>query len=352
MLIHMLALAFLAASDIDPDEQVVFFPSIGKWTENGAAAEVLISGWVFEPEHRIDPLDSFIRHSGLDEVLKNDPQADRTLLLARAAAFLVDNERGQRIEVRVGERVLTCEPSTPDGRFEGRFTLPREALGPRADPRAATTIEFGAVLRAGDQRRFEGRIHVLPPTGVSVISDVDDTIRDSQVRDKLELLRRTFLLRWQAVPGMADEYVRWSDAEKAAFHYVSAAPTPLIGSLTYFLDRDGFRPGSIHLRPFRLKEEPIFALEKAQEEHKRGVIGQILAFYPQRSFVLVGDSGERDPEIYGDLARAAPQQIIRISIRDVTSEPADAPRYRAAFRGIPPERWQIFKNSERPSLRP
>jgi phosphatidate phosphatase APP1 len=56
----------------------------------------------------------------------------------------------------------------------------------------------------------------------------------------------------------------------------------------------------------------------------------------------VGDSGERDPEIYGALARNFPKQVTRIFIRDVSKEPADAERYRTAFRDLPPGTWQIF----------
>ena len=57
---------------------------------------------------------------------------------------------------------------------------------------------------------------------------------------------------------------------------------------------------------------------------------------------LIGDSGERDPEAYGTLARSHPAQIEHIFIRDVTGEKADAARYRAAFREVPAERWKIF----------
>jgi phosphatidate phosphatase APP1 len=59
--------------------------------------------------------------------------------------------------------------------------------------------------------------------------------------------------------------------------------------------------------------------------------------------VLVGDSGEKDPEIYGALARKFPSQIHRIYIRDVTAEDANAPRYRQAFDGVRREVWSIFR---------
>jgi phosphatidate phosphatase APP1 len=59
----------------------------------------------------------------------------------------------------------------------------------------------------------------------------------------------------------------------------------------------------------------------------------------------VGDSGERDPEIYGGLARTFPDQVSSILIRNVTDQSADDPRYRDAFRGVPRERWRIFDDA-------
>ena len=77
---------------------------------------------------------------------------------------------------------------------------------------------------------------------------------------------------------------------------------------------------------------------------KPQAIEPILAAFPRRRFVLVGDSGEKDPEVYGALARTHPDQIVRIFIRDVTDEPADAERYRRAFVDVPAEQWMIFKD--------
>ncbi|MBI3191475.1 MAG: DUF2183 domain-containing protein, partial [Pedosphaera parvula] len=59
--------------------------------------------------------------------------------------------------------------------------------------------------------------------------------------------------------------------------------------------------------------------------------------------VLVGDAGERDPEIYGQLARNHPDQIVRIFIREAGESGLNAARYRAAFEGLPADRWKVFR---------
>ena len=65
-------------------------------------------------------------------------------------------------------------------------------------------------------------------------------------------------------------------------------------------------------------------------------------FNTLRSLVLVGDSGERDPEIYGNVARLYPKRVLRIFIRAVKGEKADDERFLKAFKDVPREKWLIF----------
>lgn len=62
--------------------------------------------------------------------------------------------------------------------------------------------------------------------------------------------------------------------------------------------------------------------------------------------MLVGDSGEKDPEIYAALARKYPHSVARICIRDVTGEARAAERYRMLFKDLPPGTWTIFREPD------
>ena len=90
------------------------------------------------------------------------------------------------------------------------------------------------------------------------------------------------------------------------------------------------------------RDQSILELFAKPDAYKASVIEPLLVRFPRRRFALVGDSGERDPEIYGALARRYPGQVARVLIRDVTGEPATAPRYREAFRDLPPGIGQVF----------
>jgi phosphatidate phosphatase APP1 len=178
-----------------------------------------------------------------------------------------------------------------------------------------------------------------------VISDIDDTIKVSVVRDRVEMLRNTFLRPFRAVNGMSALYARWA-ANGAVFHYVSSSPWQLYAPLERFMDEAGFPAGGIHLR-WLLKRGEKYDLTASSMTHKLTTIAALLALHPRRSFVLVGDSGEKDPEIYGEIARKNPGRITRILIRKAPLADESAARYEAAFAGLPATLWQVFAEPAR-----
>jgi len=319
------------AADLRPDERVLFYPTVG-WRDAAAGEwRVPVHGLVFEPERRV--LTAAALRTALGLVAEPKDAAERKVFESRARAFLVDNERGKRISVRVGTRNYFVGESAPDGHVRGEFRLPNADAKP---------VTFTAVTRAGDAREFRGNALLLRDTGLSVISDVDDTIKVSHVRDRQALLRKTFYEPLQAVDGMAAVYRAWA-ADGASFHYVSASPWQLYEPLAEFAATSGFPAGSWHMKQFRVKDSSFLALFESPENYKPGVIEPMLRQFPQRRFILVGDSGERDPEIYGALARKFPQLVHRILIRDVTGEDATVIRYQDAFRDVPRTSWRIFR---------
>jgi phosphatidate phosphatase APP1 len=92
------------------------------------------------------------------------------------------------------------------------------------------------------------------------------------------------------------------------FFYVSKSPWNLYAPLMEYLEVQGLPLGPLALRDFGLRRE---------KEHKRKTIEDILATYPKLKFILSGDSGEHDPEIYADIVRRHPERIRVIYIRSV-----------------------------------
>jgi phosphatidate phosphatase APP1 len=206
-------------------------------------------------------------------------------------------------------------------------------------------LAFQAVTREGDSRAFSGVIRLLEPTGLSIISDVDDTIKVSEVRDRKALLSNTFVRQFRAVPGMADVYAEWA-RRGVRFHYLTASPWQLYEPLSEFLRTGDFPPATtFHMRIFRWKDTSAIALFSSSEDYKRQRLQSLIEAFPRRRFVLVGDSGERDPEIYGAMARQHAGSVQRVLIRDVAGEGKDSARIQKAFDGVPPAKWMLFRDA-------
>jgi len=144
---------------------------------------------------------------------------------------------------------------------------------------------------------------------------------------------------------MSQLYRRWAEAG-AVFHYVSSSPWQLFESLEQLCDEDQFPRGSYHLRTLRLQDPRVLTLLLPARWGKRRTIRSILRSFPGRKFVLVGDSGERDPELYGAAARRYPRSVARIYIRDVASRTMDRDRIRRAFRRSTSKTWRIFDHAD------
>ena len=173
----------------------------------------------------------------------------------------------------------------------------------------------------------EGRARLVEPEGLSVISDIDDTIKVTEVpAGKRVVLRNTFLRDWAAAEGMAERYRAFGDG--VMFHYVSGSPWQLYKLLGDFV-RASYPEGAFHMKDVRknlLVPESwedfknFVADENATFEQKFGQITRIMLNLPRREFVLVGDSGERDPEVFREIKKTFGPRVREILIRDVIGE--------------------------------
>jgi len=233
--------------------------------------------------------------------------------------------------------------SGPNGHFRAELRVAAASIEQRRSPQqhAEGFLRYTAVTQQTDQRSFAGRVQLVSPQGLSVISDIDDTIKHTQVGDHRALLANTFLREFQSVPGMSELYRAWAQ-QGIVFHYVSGSPWQIYLPLAEFLSAQQFPVGSVELKYFRLKDPSALSLVKSQEDTKMRAIEPILQAFPRRQFMLIGDSGEQDPEIYTQLARTHAPQIVAIFIRNVTQEQADNARIGPLRQGLDSVRFQLF----------
>lgn len=177
-----------------------------------------------------------------------------------------------------------------------------------------------------------GKARLLDSEGISVISDIDDTIKVTELPAGSDVvIRNTFFKDFEAAPGMNRLYNSWEE-NNAAFHYVSGAPWQLYDPITSFLfdveSGSSYPRGSFHMKTVRKSffnpgtwadfSKLLFG-ENMTRNQKTEQIATLLETFPDRRFILVGDSGEMDPEIYSSIKEQYPDQIMEIIIRDVVN---------------------------------
>jgi phosphatidate phosphatase APP1 len=180
---------------------------------------------------------------------------------------------------------------------------------------------------------------------VSVVSDIDDTIKVTNVHSRRMLLESTFLREFESIAGMSTLYRGWAE-QGAAFHYVSSSPWQLYTPLAEMCDAGAFPWGSFHLRSFRLRDHMLRRLLLIRRKGKAKVIHALLEKFPRRRFILVGDSGEADADMYGRLARKCPGQVAAIYIRLLNERPLDDECAAKAFRGLPETSVRTFRSPD------
>lgn len=168
----------------------------------------------------------------------------------------------------------------------------------------------------------------VPPQAVdlAVISDIDDTVMYTGVANKLKMMYRLFFKKAHqrtAFPGVAAFYqalFAGADGQRRRpMLYVSRGPWSIYEVLEEFFQRNGIPVGPIlFLREWGLTlQRP---LPRRATEHKVQLIEQMLTLYDTLPFVLIGDSGQHDPETYARIVHNYPGRIRAIYIRNVNHD--------------------------------
>ncbi len=173
-----------------------------------------------------------------------------------------------------------------------------------------------------------GRVMVSERSAVyGIISDIDDTVLQSSATNYLEAAQLLFLHNAHTrlpFPGVADFYHALHEGvgnQQNPIFYVSSSPWNVYTLLTHFFELNNLPAGPLFLKDYGLSREQLFS--SGHTKHKIAQIDTILNRYPHLPFILIGDSGQKDPEIYAKIVEQYPNRIRAIYIRDVTEDERD-----------------------------
>ncbi|MEX1039522.1 MAG: phosphatase domain-containing protein [Pirellulaceae bacterium] len=334
-----------AVSDLRETDSVVLYPTFAHPTPDGDGWVVQVHGCVFESTA------SSLSGRMLIALLGRAMRATKEELLTetfqeRIFGFTVRRQGGRRIAVRIGDQIFRLTTrSQKNGQFFGETILTSEEMETLTLDFQLGEFPWTVVSEFPEHTDLPGSIRPIPGEGVSVISDIDDTVKHTQVATQRVMLNNTFLREFETVPGISRLYQHWL-LRGAVFHYVTSSPWQLYGPLAQLFVEQGIPSGSFHMKSLRFRDPTVLQLFIARRWTKRKAIRDLMLRFPRRRFILVGDSGEKDPETYGDMARKFPDQIEKILIRDLSGKNSHPYRYMKAFRRLPDNVWQIFRDPE------
>jgi hypothetical protein len=323
-----------------PENRVTFYTTYGAQQDDNWIIPLRI--WVHEePDLARELLAKVVRDELVDRAgMPELDQVQKDRFMYRADGFIADSESRETISFSFDDdpekrqyqlRNADGDSDTDrNGLIEGTVTFSNETA---QDLLAAQHSDNGwLTFRAvSDDHGGVGRVRLIGTEGVSVISDVDDTTKVTNIPSgEAEVLKNTFFREFTAAPCMADLYQSYGD--DVSFHYVSGGPWQMYGPLAEFLfgEEAGFPEGTFHMKnvrtnPFESESyEDIWKLigsgsQQVTLEQKIGQISALLQDFPRRNFVLIGDSGEKDPEVFAAIREQFPDQVAEIQIRDVVN---------------------------------
>jgi hypothetical protein len=311
----------------------------------GSEWHIPLRGWVHQsrrlPDHLMNKLAQ--AHIGCQD-------ADMSKFTSRFEAFTDDSRSRQEVVIEFDDdpdqELYGFKRSDLNGLIEMTITLSETRARKLLENQGAAAgwLSFKVV---SDGHNGKGRIRLIEPEGISLVSDIDDTIKITLIPgDKDVVLRNTFCRDFVAVKGMAEEY---SALGNLAFHYVSGGPWQLYSPLLDFVNGEaGLYPaGSFHLNYFpknflaedtrSLLKDSIAGSLGRTYDHKVEQISRLMERFPARQFILVGDSGELDPEVYRRVRDLFDGQVREIWIRDVVNDAVVNPYRLEGMRVIPAE---------------
>lgn len=311
------------------EEHVTFFTTYGHRSGEEWIIPVRLRVWEMGwKEQQLQTKTAELLVDGARKLGHEVDAAAQKRLEGRLADFVSDHESGESVTVRfaampqVTFTILNgSEPAQTDlhGRLDGEIRFPAASL-------TALPADGWLSFEAVNGHRGQGRVRLLENRGLSIISDIDDTVKITGITQGPAVVAlNTFLRPFQPAPGMRELYAGW---EGAAFHYVSGGPWQLHTPLRDFLAESRFPEGGLHLRDFPVNVLSLQTWEKLPDQifdpnatfdHKVREISILMRRFPGRKFILVGDSGEKDPEVYREIQRQFGAQVQEILIREVSA---------------------------------
>ena len=261
-----------------------------------------------------------LRHSDIDD-------SKRRNFINMASNFFTKEIPGARVEGTADGNVFSavCDD---EGYFTHELSLeePFTAL-PKLSYTAYVTDDSEGLTPLTEET--EGLLTICPKGAERIIiSDIDDTVMETGAAKIWQLLRNTLLENIHTrkiFPGVSEFYRKLQkgmgeDSSNPIF-YVTSSPWNLRDFILKVFELRETPRGPLFMTDWGLDENKM--LKAGHSSHKLTAIRHLLDFHAPLPAILIGDSGEKDPEIYAQVVKEYPGRIDAVFIRDVTEQDRD-----------------------------
>ncbi len=288
-------------------------PKILPYRGFGNETDVFISGMVIEDKGLAKPKDS-------QKFWKN--------LIATIKRFSSDEIPQVKIRAEFLGHAQTAETDEL-GFFSFRFHVPDKTK--ELQTKKWHTVHFellDQIVEEQPQIHATGEVRIIKPAQQRIIvSDIDDTVmisHSTQTFRKLRLMLFKNALTRIPFPGVTIFYKALaagkSEQDDNPFFFVSSSEWNLYDLLDDFFSFNHIPKGVLMLRKLNYSIYQFWKSGGGNHEHKYENIRSLFDFYPEQRFILIGDSGQRDPIIYSRIATEFPGRVESVYIRQIRSK--------------------------------
>ncbi|KAG6037568.1 hypothetical protein E4U41_004902 [Claviceps citrina] len=341
--------------------QVMNLPSYGNWTNGGW--NLRIHGNVYKlpniSQSKIDDLaDVFLIGTSVKDLSETEKaqarnvtrsifvvqQGDETVTMNLVNDVAIGaNATGGAVEAKGGRQIIRIPHNTTiEGDFDA-FVQLQNTTGPNGgfmEPGNQTSrIQTLSVYAEGTDSG-NATAYLVPPTGVTIVSDIDDILRVTKIYQPKEGILNSFARPFTPWMNMPQIYANWSASlQNMHFHYLTTTPEQVTRTYMDFIYRT-YPLGSFDTRPLN------FSDAKATLHIRRFLLDKIFQTFPQRKFILVADTSNSDvmaayPAMYSDY----PGQVACILLRNTSSTDSGDkfPYNTSGFKDIPKDNYMFFR---------
>jgi hypothetical protein len=227
--------------------------------------------------------------------------------------------------------------TTPEGDFDVFVPIQNVSGGGLIAGNATNQIQRLNVYAKGSDLG-NATAYLVPPQGLTIISDIDDILRVTKIYLPKQGLNNSFANPFTPWMNMPDIYANWSRSlPDMHFHYLTTTPEQITRNYMDYIYKT-YPGGSFDTRPLN------FSDVSATLSIRKYLLDKVFQTFPQRKFILMADTSNSDVmRDYPQLAKQYSGQVQCIFLRNTSATDDDKfPYDTSGFKGLNQSQYMFF----------